>query len=522
MPTLLEDFVLALFRDDDEPLELGNTDASPNVSILWETADANANELIVSLPAGDSTDVPVMAIGVGILGVDLGLFNGVTQSTFAVVDADRDSFIALDFSADDAARLRSNTTISISTTALAIVGNTSIAGDVTITGTTPLLTIGDNADEDTGLIFAGHDGSSNVNYHMGFDAGTNNLVIGTGSTFGSDRGISMDTSGNMVFGDQIAAVDYIHVYVRDGWTSGGSGGIAAQFAIGGDVTTHANDTNYAALFIAGNNVGSTITTGADVTAGSSAVLATMYLTEPNISTSHTVDHTATLYIQGPASEATNNYALWVDDGAIRLDGTVDASGGDRGFGIGNLAGVERIQYQSGAYSFLTESNAWAEIYCKDITIDGDLEFTGAQEIRTDADALTIAPATGSLLFTGTLALTGSRVLQSYHTDITSTNALTQDSWSASKENINSYGGNALDILDEVDVISFSHLLDRDPSGRIKLGVRAESIQESLALVTQDYGHGLGVGPALDTMGLTALLTKAIQELRAEIIALKES
>jgi len=205
---------------------------------------------------------------------------------------------------------------------LAIVGNTSIAGDVTITGTTPLLTIGDNADEDTGLIFAGHDGSSNVNYHMGFDAGTNNLVIGTGSTFGSDRGISLDTSGNMVLGDQLAPVDYIHVYVRDGWTSGGSGGIAAQFAIGGDVTTHANDTNYAAHFIAGSNVGATITTGGNVTAGSSAVLATMYLTEPNISTGHTVDHSATLYIQGQATEATLDYSLWVDEGVVRMDGAV--------------------------------------------------------------------------------------------------------------------------------------------------------------------------------------------------------
>ena len=112
-----------------------------------------------------------------------------------------------------------------------------------------------------------------------------------------------------------------------------------------------------------------------------------------------------------------------------------------------------------------------------------------------------------------------RISHGYFTSLTSTNAVTVDSWSKSKENIASYSGNALSILDGVDVISFSHLADRDPSGRIKLGVRAESFQEPMALVNMDYGHDLGDGPALDTMGLLALVVKAIQELRAEVVAL---
>lgn len=139
-------------------------------------------------------------------------------------------------------------------------------------------------------------------------------------------------------------------------------------------------------------------------------------------------------------------------------------------------------------------------------------FQEATTISTTTGALTLAPNSGSLLFTGTLALTGSRVTQSYHTNITSTNAVTVDSWSASKEQIRPYAGDALAILRGTEVISFRHRLDRDASGRVKLGVRAESIHEPLTLLDMDYGHGLGVGPALDTMGLTALNTRAIQQI----------
>lgn len=45
----------------------------------WETVDANANELLLQLPAGGGTNVPVLVIGVGVENVDLGLFNGVVS-----------------------------------------------------------------------------------------------------------------------------------------------------------------------------------------------------------------------------------------------------------------------------------------------------------------------------------------------------------------------------------------------------------------------------------------------------------
>lgn len=94
--------VKVLFEDGEEA-QFGT--GAPS-SIFWETEDVNANYLAVELPTGGAVDVPVLAIGIGIDGVDLGIFNGITQPTFAVLDADRDTALLLDYSADDQARIR--------------------------------------------------------------------------------------------------------------------------------------------------------------------------------------------------------------------------------------------------------------------------------------------------------------------------------------------------------------------------------------------------------------------------------
>ena len=67
---------------DDVALGLGTGDT---VEILYETADANANALIVELPAGGATDVPVVVIGDTIKNDDLGQFDGIVSTTVAVM-----------------------------------------------------------------------------------------------------------------------------------------------------------------------------------------------------------------------------------------------------------------------------------------------------------------------------------------------------------------------------------------------------------------------------------------------------
>lgn len=72
--------------NDDVALSFGT--GAPS-SVLWETADANANELIVALPTGGSVDVPVLVIGdATVNNRDLGMFNGVTDPSLALISDD--------------------------------------------------------------------------------------------------------------------------------------------------------------------------------------------------------------------------------------------------------------------------------------------------------------------------------------------------------------------------------------------------------------------------------------------------
>jgi hypothetical protein len=82
--------------------------------MLFETADADANCLIIALPDGGATDVPVLAIGdQGIINKDLTFFASVVQPMAAVIDDDGDSWIGITYSADDVAAIKSNRSIVI-------------------------------------------------------------------------------------------------------------------------------------------------------------------------------------------------------------------------------------------------------------------------------------------------------------------------------------------------------------------------------------------------------------------------
>ena len=85
--------------NDDVALALGT---GSTVSILYETADANANATIFAAPEGDATDVPAFIFGdASILNADLGWFNGLTEPSIVVVNDAKDAYIRID-AGDDA------------------------------------------------------------------------------------------------------------------------------------------------------------------------------------------------------------------------------------------------------------------------------------------------------------------------------------------------------------------------------------------------------------------------------------
>jgi len=85
-----------LHLGDDDFIGFGNVAATPDVRLLWETADANANAFLFVLPVGGAVDVPVAIFGDDTaLNKDLGLFNGITDPTMAVLSDDATKYISM-------------------------------------------------------------------------------------------------------------------------------------------------------------------------------------------------------------------------------------------------------------------------------------------------------------------------------------------------------------------------------------------------------------------------------------------
>lgn len=151
-------------------------------------------------------------------------------------------------------------------------------------------------------------------------------------------------------------------------------------------------------------------------------------------------------------------------------------------------------------------------------VPGEIRFWSATDAAPSVltQRWTIAN-TGNLVPTGsvTIGITGTRVTQSYHTNITSTNAVTVDSSASVKENIAPYTSKALDIVRDMSVVTYQHERWLDPSGDTKLGIIAESVGEPLALseISRDGGDPY---PGVNLYSLVAVLTKAVQELSAQV------
>lgn len=91
-------------------------------------------------------------------------------------------------------------------------GDLDVAGDATISGTTPLLTIGDAGAEDAAVVF---DGNAQ-DFYIGLDDSADDLVIGKGSALGTTQAIAIDENLVTSFGVAGTGVD---VYFQSG-TSG--------------------------------------------------------------------------------------------------------------------------------------------------------------------------------------------------------------------------------------------------------------------------------------------------------------
>ena len=290
---------------------------APNtVNKLWliENATSGSQNIIISQGSGAN-----ITIGNGKIAA---VFTDGAGAGAAVLDAFADL------------ELSSTLTVAGAST---LTGAVTAAAGITMTGTTPTLTIGDAGAEDTKIVF---DGNAQ-DYYVGLDDTDDDLKIGLGSTVGTTPAITIDENQNTTItndlqvsatgphGFGIAAVDYTSLVVGGAFTSGGAttraGGLVCRTVLTGAV----GDTAILATIGAGNDWGSQIITqGTDTNI---SVVATMYLSDPdivnNLASSGKPDYACTLYINDAPTEGDENYALLVHGGAIHTDGTFTANGG---------------------------------------------------------------------------------------------------------------------------------------------------------------------------------------------------
>ena len=117
--------------------------------------------------------------------------------------------------------------------------------------------------------------------------------------------------------------------------------------------------------------------------GTTAIAAGLYLEIPNWTATGTITDSATLYVEGAATEGGTDYAVWVDAGDTRLDGDLDVAAAATSIKIlDNSATALVIKEASTAYmSFITTNSG------EKVEMGKALDMNG-QELILDANANT--------------------------------------------------------------------------------------------------------------------------------------
>ena len=168
--------------------------------------------------------------------------NATAEDALILFDGNaQDFYIALDDSADDLV-IGLGSTVG-TTPAISIDENLAIKtyGDITMTGTTPVLTIGDAGAEDTAIVF---DGNAQ-DFYIALDDSADDLVIGLGSTVGTTPAISINSDRDVTISDGAIDFDVASHDTSNGLKLGGTlvTATAAELNIMDGVTATAAEIN---------------------------------------------------------------------------------------------------------------------------------------------------------------------------------------------------------------------------------------------------------------------------------------
>lgn len=208
--------------------------------------------------------------------------------------------------------------------------------DITITGTTPTLTIGDAGEEDTAIVF---DGNA-VDFYMGLDDGTDKLHIGLGSTVGTTPNIVLNSAD------------------RDVTFEG-------NIQVAGNIVGDADEAK--AIFAASTTPGNAITIGggADVVMGGDIQLATAGLINDSGGHARLTATDAGATILG-AADGTAGLTLEYDNSLVTIAGNLTVTGGD----IGLPAATSTIGAALGANTLTIGQTASTVVVPGNLTVQG--------------------------------------------------------------------------------------------------------------------------------------------------------
>jgi hypothetical protein len=173
-----------------------------------------------------------------------------------------------------------------------------------------------------------------------------------------------------------STVDYVRLGLTGAFTSGGASTVAYGLYTSGVLTGHSGDSAAIAGIKANNSI---------VTAGNCTTIAQLWVAEPQITVgAGAVTNSATVYIEGAASEASNDYSLFVDDGVSRFDGNVGVGTATVPASPASINKILEIEDGTSAGIVLhdTTANAW------DIYADGtdlSIGYNNAVNIRIEGD-----------------------------------------------------------------------------------------------------------------------------------------
>lgn len=173
-----------------------------------------------------------------------------------------------------------------------------------------------------------------------------------------------------------STVDYVRLGLTGAFTSGGASTVAFGTYTSGVLTGHSADS----AAIAGVKLNNSI-----VTAGNCTTIAQLWVSEPQITVgAGAVTNSAAVYIEGAASEATNDYALWVDAGATKLDGTLGVGGAttlDSTLGVVGDVLIGTTTNHGGRVS-IEESSSTTNALIPTLVVNGVTTGTAATNVGT--------------------------------------------------------------------------------------------------------------------------------------------